>query len=69
MPSFMEVRKDIKDLIDQVGGTANILNSHKNTILQFYMNKYNIKEHTDNWYKLATLISNTIDYFTYNKHM
>ena len=62
-----DIRKDVKTLIDQVGGTANITNKDRNELFEKYACKEKTKAWTDYKCDVSTTITNQIDYFKYAK--
>ena len=65
-----EIRKEVKRVIEEVGGTKNLLNKHYNEIREKFLNQ-NL-ENRNRWSystELSTTISNQIDYFKYCKGM
>lgn len=62
-----QIRKDIKTLIERVGGTENILNQHKNELLEKYTTELDRKTRSNKWLEVMTTINNQIDYFYFRK--
>lgn len=64
-----QIRKDVKELIEKVGGTENILNKHKIELFEKYTTKEERNKFTDRAVEVKTTINNQIDYFRYSKGM
>ena len=62
-----QIRKAVKEKIEEVGGTKNLLNRHVNEIEDYIMKRFNIKERTKQWVEMYTTLDNQIDYFRYTK--
>jgi hypothetical protein len=62
-----EIRNDVKLLIENVGGTANILNQHKNEIKEKYITIYGCEKYSDKWFEILETIDNQINYFHFSK--
>lgn len=62
-----EIRKDVKTLINQVGGTANISNQDITKLFESYACKEKTKVFTEYKCDVLTTITNQIDYFKYAK--
>lgn len=61
-----EIRKEVKRVIEEVGGTANLLNMHVTSITEKFLGKNYIvfDEYKD---KILTTIHNQIYYFKFRK--
>lgn len=64
-----QIRKDVKELIEKVGGTENILNKHINELTERYTTERDRKMFTERMVEVKTTIKNQIDYFHYSKGM
>lgn len=64
-----QIRKDVKELIEKVGGTQNILNQHIIELTEKYTIEYDRNFFTDRMIEVKTTIRNQIDYFHYRKGM
>ena len=62
-----QIRKDVKELIERIGGTNNILNLHINELTEKYTTEYDRKTMSDRMVEVKTTITNQIDYFTFRK--
>lgn len=62
-----QIRKAVKEKIEEVGGSKNLLNRHVNEIHDSIMKMFNIKEHTNQWIEMLTTTDNQIDYFRFTK--
>lgn len=62
-----DIRKDVKELIKQVGGTANISNRDITNLFESYACKEKTKAWTGYKCNVLTTITNQIDYFKYAK--
>lgn len=62
-----QIRKAVKEKIEEVGGTKNLCNGHVLEIHDNIMKIFNIKEHTNQWFEMLTTTDNQIDYFRYAK--
>lgn len=62
-----QIRKEVKTLIERVGGTDNILNQHKNELLDKYTTPEERKIVGGKACEVLTTINNQIDYFTFRK--
>lgn len=64
-----QIRKDVKELIEKVGGIDNILNQHKIDLKNKYTTEEERRIYSDKCCEVVTTINNQIDYFRYRKGM
>lgn len=62
-----DIRKDVKELIEKVGGTANIGNRDITKLFHSYVSEEESSRWTDYACEVLTTITNQIDYFKYAK--
>ena len=65
-----QIRKEVKRVIEEVGGTKNLLNKHINEIREKFLNED--LENRNRWNyacEVSTTIINQIHYFQYAKGM
>lgn len=64
-----EIRKDVKELIEKVGGTKNILNQHIIELKEKYTTEEDRRIFNDKMVQVCTTVDNQINYFRYRKGM
>lgn len=62
-----KIRKEVKKVIEEVGGTENVLNKHILEIQDKIQKEFNIIERTSQWFEMLTTITNQYHYFKYSK--
>lgn len=64
-----QIRKDVKELIERVGGTDNILCQHKTELKHKYTTEEDRRTFNDKMVEVCTTVDNQINYFRYRKGM
>ena len=64
-----QIRNNVKELIEKVGGTKNILNQDKIELIDKYTTEEDRKMFNDKMVEVCTIVDNQIDYFKYRKGM